>query len=48
MHPVLNLDKHAIQQFCEFHRIRKLALFGSQAKGTAARDSGHGTSARKF
>ena len=35
MHPVLNLDKRAVQKFCESHRIRRLALFGSQAKGTA-------------
>ncbi|MBK9574552.1 MAG: nucleotidyltransferase domain-containing protein, partial [Rhodoferax sp.] len=31
----MNLDKHTVQQFCESHRIRKLALFGSQIKGTA-------------
>jgi hypothetical protein len=35
MHPVLNLDNRAVQKFCESHRIRKLAQFGSQAKGTA-------------
>lgn len=39
MHTVLNLDQQTIQQFCESHRIRKLALFGSQAKGTAGPDS---------
>ena len=35
MLPVLNLQDPAVQKFCESHRIRKLALFGSQAKGTA-------------
>lgn len=39
MHPVLNLDPHTISQFCESHRIRRLALFGSQAKGVAGPDS---------
>ena len=39
MHTVLNLDKHTLQQFCESHSIRKLALFGSQAKGNAGPDS---------
>ena len=39
MHTVLNLDKYTMQQFCESHSIRKLALFGSQAKGTAGPDS---------
>lgn len=31
----MNLDKHTVQQFCESHRIRELALFGSQINGTA-------------
>jgi predicted nucleotidyltransferase len=35
MQPVLNLDNRTVQKFCESHRIRRLALFGSQAKGTA-------------
>ena len=35
MHPALNLDEHTVQKFCESHSIRRLALFGSQAKGTA-------------
>lgn len=35
----LILDEHAVKQFCESHQIRKLALFGSQAKGTAQPDS---------
>lgn len=39
MHTALNLDKHTVQQFCESHSIRKLALFGSQAKGSAGPDS---------
>ena len=39
MHPVFNLDERTVQKFCESHRIRKLALFGSQAKGTASPDS---------
>ena len=39
MHPVLNLDKRAVQKFCESHRIRRLALFGSQARGAAHPDS---------
>ena len=39
MHPNLNLHERAIQKFCEIHHIRQLALFGSQAKGTARPDS---------
>ena len=39
MHPVLHLDEQALKLFCESHRIRSLALFGSQAKGTARADS---------
>lgn len=39
MHPVLNLQTPAVQQFCDSHRIRTLALFGSQAKGTSGPDS---------
>lgn len=39
MHPVMNLEEPSVQKFCETHRIRKLALFGSQAKGTAGPDS---------
>lgn len=35
----LHLDQQALKQFCESHRIRSLALFGSQAKGTARTDS---------
>lgn len=39
MHPALHLDEQALKLFCESHRIRSLALFGSQAKGTARFDS---------
>jgi uncharacterized protein len=35
MHPTLNLDDATVARFCEQHRIRRLALFGSQMKGTA-------------
>ena len=39
MHPSLNLDDATVARFCESHRIRRLALFGSQLKGTARPDS---------
>jgi uncharacterized protein len=39
MHPALHLDAQALKLFCESHQIRRLALFGSQAKGTARADS---------
>ncbi len=39
MHPNLNLDEATVARFCEQHRIRRLALFGSQMKGTARADS---------
>lgn len=39
MHPSLNLDEAAVARFCESHHIRRLALFGSQLKGTARADS---------
>jgi uncharacterized protein len=39
MHPSLNLDEATVARFCEAHRIRRLALFGSQLKGTARPDS---------
>ena len=39
MHPTFNLDAQAVKQFCESHQIRRLALFGSQTKGTARPDS---------
>lgn len=39
MHRNLNLDAAAVSQFCKRHHIRRLALFGSQMKGTARPDS---------
>lgn len=39
MHSVFNLDARTVQKFSEPHSIRRLALFGSQAKGTAHPDS---------
>jgi predicted nucleotidyltransferase len=39
MHPSLNIDESILTRFCEHHRIRRLALFGSQLKGTAKPDS---------
>jgi uncharacterized protein len=39
MHPSLNLDAVTVAQFCQSHHIRRLALFGSQLKGTAKPDS---------
>jgi uncharacterized protein len=39
MHPSLNLDEATVARFCEAHHIRRLALFGSQLKGTAGPDS---------
>jgi predicted nucleotidyltransferase len=39
MHPSLNLDADTLARFCDAHRIRRLALFGSQLKGTAKPDS---------
>ena len=39
MHPSLNLDQATVARFCEAHHIRRLALFGSQLKGTARPDS---------
>ncbi|MCI4428471.1 MAG: nucleotidyltransferase family protein [Burkholderiales bacterium] len=39
MHKSLNLDEATLAQFCEQHHIRRLALFGSQLKGTARPDS---------
>ena len=31
----LKLDESTLARFCEAHRIRRLALFGSQQKGSA-------------
>jgi len=39
MHPSLKLDPSTLARFCEQHHIRRLALFGSQLKGTAKPDS---------
>ncbi|MBI4756760.1 MAG: nucleotidyltransferase domain-containing protein [Betaproteobacteria bacterium] len=39
MHPSLNLDEATLARLCEANRIRRLALFGSQLKGTAKPDS---------
>lgn len=35
----LLLDRSVLAPFCQAHHIRKLALFGSQLKGTAGPDS---------
>ncbi len=39
MHPSLNVDEAVLARICEAHRIRRLALFGSQLKGAARPDS---------
>ena len=39
MHPSLNIDAVTVARFCELHHIRRLALFGSQLKGTAGAES---------
>ena len=39
MHKILNLDEANVARFCRQHRIRRLALFGSQLKGTAGAGS---------
>ncbi len=39
MNPRLPLDATTLTSFCERHHIRRLALFGSQLKGTARSDS---------
>jgi predicted nucleotidyltransferase len=31
----LNIDQELLRRFCHAHHIRRLALFGSQLKGTA-------------
>lgn len=35
----LHLDRYVLAHFCQTHHIRRLALFGSQLKGTAGPDS---------
>lgn len=39
MHKSLNLEGSALTGICTQHHIRRLALFGSQLKGTARADS---------
>lgn len=39
MHESLKLDEATLARFCEQHGIRRLALFGSQLKGSAKPDS---------
>ena len=39
MHPRFPLDDTTLARFCERHHMRRLALFGSQLKGTARPDS---------
>ena len=39
MNPILQLDETTLTRFCERHHIRRLALYGSQLKGTARPDS---------
>ena len=39
MHKSLNLDEAIVARFCQQYRIRRLALFGSQLKGTARAES---------
>ena len=39
MHESLKLDEATLARFCEQHHIRRLALFGSQLKGTAGPES---------
>jgi hypothetical protein len=39
MNPRLQLDETTLARFCKRHHIRRLAIFGSQLKGTARPDS---------
>ncbi len=39
MHKSLNLEESELARLCTQHHIRRLALFGSQLKGTASPDS---------
>lgn len=39
MHPSLNIDPATLSRLCQEHRIGRLALFGSQLKGTAKPES---------
>lgn len=39
MHPSLNIDEATLAALCRAHQIGRLALFGSQLKGTAGPES---------
>jgi hypothetical protein len=39
MHPSLKIDPATLEQLCRTNRISRLALFGSQLKGTAGPES---------
>ena len=39
MHPAINLDEATVARFCKAHHIHRLALFGSELKGTSRPDS---------
>ena len=39
MHSSLKVDEATLARLCEVNRIRRLALFGSQLKGTTTPDS---------
>lgn len=39
MHPSMPLDEASLARVCRAHRIRRMALFGSQLKGVARPDS---------
>ena len=39
MHPSLNIPPSTLTDFCRRHHIQRLALFGSQLKGTTRPDS---------
>lgn len=39
MHPSLKIDPATLERLCRRNRISRLALFGSQAKGTARPES---------
>ena len=39
MHPILNIDPAILSRLCQEHHIGRLALFGSQLKGTAKPES---------
>jgi len=39
MHATLTIDEATLERFCRRHHIRRLALYGSQLKGTSRPDS---------